>query len=83
MSRLLSSTTRMSTGAPDPREVTPSTGRVVYRLLQAGGAGDAPGAQRGVLAVEMLDAAAIRIEALADGSATDLPITPAARRYVR
>ncbi len=70
-------------GVPDPRDVTPATGRVVYRLLQPGGPGDAPGLQRGVLAVEMLDATTLRVEAIPDGAATDLPFSGAARRYVR
>ena len=69
--------------APDPRDVSPSTGRIVYRLLGPGGAGDAPGSQRGILAVEMIDASTLRVEALRDTTATDLPFSAAARRYVR
>ena len=70
-------------GVPDPREVTPTSGRVVYRLLMPGGPGDAPGPQRGILAVEMLDATTLQVEVLPDGAATDLSFTTAARRYVR
>lgn len=69
--------------APDPRDVSPSTGRIVYRLPGPGGAGDAPGSQRGILTVEMLDASTLRVEASPDATVTDLPFSGAARRYVR
>lgn len=70
-------------GATDPRDVTPASGTVVYRLLSAGGAGDPPGPQRGILAVQMIDANTIRVDALPDGTATDLVLSGTARTYVR
>lgn len=73
----------VASNGPDPRDITPGSGKVVYRLLQAGGAGDAPGVQRGVLAVQMLDASTISVDVNPSQTATDLDLGTGARRYVR
>lgn len=73
----------VASNGPDPRDITPGSGKVVYRLLQAGGAGDAPGVQRGVLAVQMLDASTISVDVNPSATATDVDLGPTARRYVR
>lgn len=72
-----------ASNGPDPRDVTPGSGKVVYRLLQAGGPGDAPGAQRGVMAVQMLDATTLIVDVDPSATATDVALGPTARRYVR
>ncbi|MGE3959480.1 MAG: hypothetical protein AB7H96_22390 [Vicinamibacterales bacterium] len=68
---------------PDPRVVTPATGKVTYRLLYAGGAGDAPGPQRALLAVQMIDAMTIVVDVADSATATTVDVGSAARRYVR
>jgi hypothetical protein len=69
-------------GAIDPRDVSPSSGKVTYRLLGAP-PGSAPGPQVGVLIVEMLDAGRIRVEMAVGQSVTTHEFTSAARIYVR
>lgn len=73
----------VASNGPDPRDITPASGKVVYRLLQAGGPGDTPGAQRGVLAVQMLDATTLIVDVDPSATATDVALGPAARRYER
>jgi hypothetical protein len=69
-------------GALDPKDVTPSNGKVSYRLLQAG-FGSPPGRQVGLLIVEMLAAARIRVEVALGESVTSADFTAAAKTYVR
>ncbi len=73
----------VSGNGPDPRTITPASGKVTYRLLMAGGAGDAAGSQRGVLAVQMLDASTLSVDVVDSTTASDLDLGPTARRYVR
>ena len=73
----------VASNGPDPRDITPGSGTVVYRLLQAGGPGDAPGTPRGVMAVQMLDASTLIVDVDPSATATDMALGPAARRYVR
>ena len=68
---------------PDPRTITPASGKVTYRLLMPGGAGDTPGSQRAVLAVQMLDASTLTIDVVESSTATDIELGANARRYVR
>ncbi|MFN7983486.1 MAG: hypothetical protein U0Q11_16680 [Vicinamibacterales bacterium] len=68
---------------PDPRTITPASGKVTYRLLMPGAAGDAPGSQRAVLAVQMLDASTLIVDVVDSSTASDLDLGAAARRYVR
>lgn len=73
----------VASNGPDPRTITPDSGKVVYRLLMAGGPGDAPGQQRAVMAVQMLDGATLSVDVVPSASDTDLDLGPTARRYVR
>ncbi len=68
---------------PDPRTITPASGKVTYRLLMPGAAGDAPGSQRAVLAVQMLDAATLLVDVVDSSTASDVALGSTARRYVR
>jgi hypothetical protein len=68
---------------PDPRTITPASGKVTYRLLMPGGAGDAPGPQRALLAVQMLDASTLAIDVVDSTTASDVELGTNARRYVR
>lgn len=73
----------VASNGPDPRDVTPGSGPITYRLLMPGGPGDAPGPQRGVLTVQMLDASTLSVDVVDSASATSLTLGPTARRYVR
>jgi hypothetical protein len=64
-------------GTLEPRDVSPDTGKVVYRLLFGGGTN-----VTGVMIVQMLDANRIRIE-YQSGDRTTADFTANARIYVR
>ncbi len=72
-----SGTPTIVAGTPEPRDVTPATGKVVYHVLYTGEA-----LARGVLLVQMLDVSRIRIEYL-DGDRATAEFTASARTYVR
>ncbi len=70
--------------SPDFQNVTPSSGVVAYRLLNTGEPGGPPGTtQMGLLLVEMLDAARMRVEAVRETIATTAVFTGNAQVYVR
>jgi hypothetical protein len=69
-------------GAIDPKDVRVSSGKVTYRL-HAASPTSTSGPQVGVLIVQMLDAARIRVEQVASTTLTDLDFTAAARIYTR
>ena len=74
----------VSAAAPDPQTVSAATGKVAYRLFLSGAPGFAPPPdQRGLLIVQMLDSARIRVEVFAGSTASDAEFTSAARVYVR
>ena len=64
--------------APDPAGVTPGSGLVTYRLLFIEG-----NTQAGVMLVQMIDAARIKVETFAGSSASPTGFTGAAQTYVR
>jgi hypothetical protein len=64
--------------------VTPSTELVVYRLLNTGEPGGAPGiTQLGLLLVQMLDASRLRVEAMPEPLARTATFSANAQVYVR
>jgi hypothetical protein len=70
--------------ALDPAGVSPSTGRVAYRLRLGGGPGiPGPPDQRGLLVAQMIGVDRIRVEVFAGSQASDAEFTSAARTYVR
>jgi hypothetical protein len=74
----------VSATAPDPQTVSTTTGKVAYPLFLSGAPGFAPPPdQRGLLIVQMLDSARIRVEVFVGSTANDAEFTSAARVYVR
>ena len=70
--------------APDFTSITPSSGLTVYRLLNLGEPGGPPGTtQLGLLLVQLTDATHLRIEAVADRTATTATFSAAAKTYIR
>jgi hypothetical protein len=70
--------------APDFTTVTPSSGLVVYRLLELGEPGGPAGTrQLGLLLVQLLDAERLRVEAVSNQVATTATFGPDARIYLR
>jgi hypothetical protein len=66
-------------GAMDPAGVTPQTGKVTYRLLDARDLSR----QRGLMIVRMVDDRCIRVEAFADAKREEADFGGAAVFYVR
>lgn len=70
--------------APDFSAVTAVSGVVVYRLLELGEPGGVPGIQQlGLLAVQVLDAQRLRVEARPDRNAATMTFSAAASIYLR
>lgn len=70
--------------APDFPVITPTSGLVVYRLLNLGEPGEAPGTtQLGLLLVQMLDAGRIRVEAIPDTVSRTGAFSANAQIYLR
>jgi hypothetical protein len=65
-----------------PRDVSPSSGKIVYRLFQAAGSSTF-GSQVGILLVQMSAADRVQVEYVAGASITDAPFSSAARAYIR
>jgi len=70
-------------GSIDFKDVSVSSGQVVYQLSQWGAPGQPPGPPRGVMIVQMLDDARVRVETLPGSSDTNPTFSAAARIYVR
>ncbi len=71
-------------GAPDPASVSPSSGRVAYRLYLSGAPGFPPPPQQlGLAIVQMLASDRIRVEVFQGSTAADAEFTSNARTYVR
>jgi hypothetical protein len=69
-------------GSVPPREVSPSSGKVVYRLFQAAGTSTF-GSQVGILLVQMSAPDRVQVEYVAGAGVTDAPFSSSARIYVR
>ena len=70
--------------APDFASITPSSGVVIYRLLNTGEPGGLPGLlQMGLLLVQLTDATHLKVEAFGSQQATSASFTTNAKVYVR
>jgi hypothetical protein len=69
--------------APNPRDVSVSTGKVTYQLLRAGPPGGKPEGQAGLLIVQMLAGDRLRAETFAGETLSSADFTASAREYIR
>ncbi|MEO8482781.1 MAG: hypothetical protein ABI634_11260 [Acidobacteriota bacterium] len=70
--------------APDFAAITPASGAIVYRLLEAGEPGGPAGTRQvGLLLAQLLDARRLRLEVVPDQLAAGASFSAAAATYVR